>query len=196
MLGRMGFVTGPHVLVRQFNEKLWTLEEQVVYQGRDEIFAIPVGTRTDFASVPRVFAWLVPDFGRYTVAAVLHDYLLAVAVPAGTVDPVDADGLFRRAMRELGVPFLLRWFMWGAVRWGSLTVAARRAGWLREAARTLLVTVVALPIVLVPAVAILLGLGVFTVFEAVTYLLLLGGRWARREPSGTELNPPRPSLTT
>jgi hypothetical protein len=192
----MAFLTGPHVLVRQSDEKWWTLAEEVVYQGRDQRFVVPPGTRTDFASVPRPFAWLVPRYGRFTAAAVLHDHLLSVELPAGTVDPVDADGLFRRAMRELGVPFLLRWFMWAAVRWGSLTVAARRGGWHRELARTLLVSVVALPVVLVPALAVLLGLALFAVFEALAYLLLLAARRLRPGRSRKQLNPPRPTITT
>ncbi len=58
-----------------------------------------------------MLAWLVPPYGLFTPAAVLHDHLWRVLVPAGGIDPVDADGLFRRAMHELGVPFLIRWFM-------------------------------------------------------------------------------------
>jgi Protein of unknown function (DUF1353) len=37
---------------------------------------------------------------------VLHDYLWSVAVPASVLTRADADGIFRRAMRELEVPFL------------------------------------------------------------------------------------------
>jgi hypothetical protein len=192
----MGFVTGPHVLVRQFDKKTWTLEEQVVYLGREDEFVIPVGTRTDFASVPRVFAWLVPPYGLFTAAAVLHDHLWSVAVPAGVIGPVDADGLFRRAMRELGVAFLIRWFMWGAVRWAALTVPARRRGWLGELPRLALVTLAALPVVAVPALTILLGLAVFAVLEQVVYLLLLLGRAVFPGRQRKQLNRPRPGLRT
>ncbi|WP_219415536.1 DUF1353 domain-containing protein [Pseudonocardia nigra] len=190
----MGFVTGPHVLVRQFDEKTWTLEEPVVYRGRTDEFVVPEGTRTDFASVPRVFAWLVPPYGLFTAAAVLHDHLWRVLVPAGVVTPVDADGLFRRAMRELGVPFLIRWFMWGAVRWAALAGPGRRRGWLGELPRLALVTLAALPVVTVPAVAIALGFAVFAVLEQVAYLLLLLVRTVR--PSDKQINRPRPDLRT
>lgn len=187
----MGF-RSPHVLVRQQDDTHWVLEEDLVYRGRDEEFVVPRGTRTDFASVPRVFAWLVPKYGRYTAAAVLHDRLCATEVPAGDVTPIDADGLFRRSMRELGVPFLRRWLMWAAVRWGALTVADRRRGWLRELPRTLLVTAVALPVVALPAVTILAALLVFALFEAVAYVLLrlAGTRAAPVDRPRKEVNSP------
>jgi hypothetical protein len=191
----VAFLTGPHVLVRQFDEKSWTLDEEVVYQGKRDRFVIPAGTRTDFASVPRVFVWLVPPYGLFTAAAVLHDHLWSVRVPAGSIGPVDADGLFRRAMRELGVPFLVRWFMWGAVRWAALSDPVRRAGWLRELPRVALVTLAALPVVTVPALAILLGFAVFALAEQAAFLVLLLGRAVR--PGGTKkINRPRPGLRT
>jgi Protein of unknown function (DUF1353) len=40
----------------------------------------------------------------------------SVAVPAGRISRIDADGIFRQSMRELGVPFLRRWIMWAAGR--------------------------------------------------------------------------------
>lgn len=191
----MSFVTGPRVLVRQVDERDWRLEEQVVYAGRDETFTVPVGTLTDFASVPRVFAWLVPSYGLFTAAAVLHDHLTRVEVPAGRIDPVDADGIFRRAMRELGVPFLLRWFMWAAVRIGALRSADLRPGWVRELPRVALVTVLALPVVAVPAVTITVGMGVFAVLEFAVYGLLLAGR-ALRMDGRREIVRPRPGMWT
>lgn len=36
---------------------------------------IPVGFITDFASVPFIFWWIFPPWGRYGKAAVLHDWL-------------------------------------------------------------------------------------------------------------------------
>ncbi|QJY45783.1 DUF1353 domain-containing protein [Pseudonocardia broussonetiae] len=191
----MTFLTGPRVLVRQADDEDWTLEEEVVYQGRTERFVVPVGTRTDFASVPRVFVWLVPKFGRYTAPAVLHDHLVRVERPAGRISAVDADGLFRRAMRELGVPFLLRWFMWAAVRLGSLTDRDGRVGWVRDLPAVLLVTVVALPVVALPAVAIVVGLLVFTALEFLVWPFLLLGRRMRPD-SDKAVNRPDPGFST
>ncbi|HVL90877.1 MAG TPA: DUF1353 domain-containing protein, partial [Actinomycetota bacterium] len=61
---------------------------------------------------------MLPRSGRYTKAAVLHDHLWRT--PIDGVSFGDADGIFRRCMRELGVPFLRRWLMWAAVRLNSL----------------------------------------------------------------------------
>lgn len=190
----MTFVNGPKILVRQATEEDWTLEEEVVYQGRVDRFVVPKGTLTDFASVPRVFAWLVPSYGVFTAAAVLHDHLVRVERPAGRISAVDADGLFRRAMRELGVPFLVRWFMWAAVRLGSLTDADGRPGWVRDLPRVALVTLLALPVVLLPTLAIVVGLAVFAVLEYAAYGLLLVAR--RIRPSDRQVNRPHPDLTT
>jgi len=191
----MTFRNGPRVLVRQATPQDWTLEEELVYQGRTEEFVVPRGTLTDFASVPRVFVWLVPKFGRYTAAAVLHDHLVRVERPAGRISAVDADGLFRRAMRELGVPFLLRWFMWAAVRLGSLTDRDGRPGWLRDLPAVLAVTLVALPVVALPAVAVVVGLVLFAALEFLIWPLLLVGRLLR--PGGDRaVNRPEPGFRT
>ena len=190
----MTFVNGSRVLVRQATEEDWTLEEEVVYEGRTQTFVVPRGTLTDFASVPRVFAWLVPKYGLFTAAAVLHDHLVRVERPAGRVSAVDADGLFRRAMRELGVPFLMRWFMWTAVRLGSLTDAEGRPGWIRDLPAVALVTLLALPVILLPTLAIVVGLAVFLVLEYAVWVALLTAR--RFRPSDREVNRPRPDLTT
>lgn len=190
----MTFVNGPRVLVRQVDDTEWVLEEEVVYAGRTDVFVVPVGARTDFASVPRVFAWLVPRYGRYTPAAVLHDHLVRTERPAGRVGARDADRLFVRAMRELGVPFLLRWFMWAAVRLGSLTDRGGRAGWLRDLPAVLAVVLAALPVVALPALAVLVGLAVFAVLEFVVYGVLLAVRAVR--PTDRAVNPPRPGLRT
>jgi hypothetical protein len=191
----MTFLHGPRVLVRQATEEDWSLEEELVYQGRTERFVVPRGTLTDFASVPRVFAWLVPKYGLFTAAAVLHDHLVRVERPAGRISAVDADGLFRRAMRELGVPFLVRWFMWAAVRIGSLTDPEGRPGWLRDLPRVLLVTIAALPVIALPSVAVLLGLAAFAGLEFVAYGVLLVGR-RMRSGSDKEINRPRPGFRT
>lgn len=107
------------LVAQQVGDVDWRLVEPLVYAGHTEEFVVPAGSETDFASVPDVFQWLIPRTGRYTKAAVLHDYLWrhldSVGIPRS-----DADGIFRRAMAELGVPFLRRWLMWAAVRATSL----------------------------------------------------------------------------
>ena len=143
---------------------------------------VPTGMRTDFASVPRAFVWFLPRYGRYTKAAILHDYLWRHRVADGTggVSRRDADGLFRRVMRELDVPFLRRWIMWAAVRWAALTKPDGREQWLLDAPRVLLVTLVALPFVLPPAILVLLGLAGFYLAELIAAGALTIGRAVKR----------------
>lgn len=40
-----------------------------------EFISVPKGYRTDLASVPRIFWSIIPPFGNYSKAAVVHDYL-------------------------------------------------------------------------------------------------------------------------
>ena len=51
------------------------------------IVVVPAGFATDFASVPRAFWRLLPPFGEYMLAAVVHDYLYAVGARGATVGP-------------------------------------------------------------------------------------------------------------
>jgi len=148
----------------------WTLVEPFRYHGNDETFDVPAGFTTDFASVPRIFVWLLPRYGRWTQAAVLHDYLWSVA-DDGELSKFDADGLFLRALRELEVPFLRRWIMWAAVRW-----AAGPRTWFERGPvpvlKMLAVSIPTLAVVAVPALVILVALLVGAVCEFVLYGIL------------------------
>lgn len=176
----LGFPPGSTVDVRQVDDVEWETLRTLTYHATTEIFEVPAQERTDFASVPRVFVWFVPRYGRYTKAAILHDYLCSVAVPAGRISRIDADGIFRQAMRELGVSFLRRWIMWAAVRLGALTNPAGRKKWWREAWRVGLVSIVALPVVAPAATVIVMTLLVFYLVELLVWIPLKAGH-ARRE---------------
>ena len=172
------FIGDPKPVLRQVDEKNWETVETLTYQGTIDRFVVPKGMRTDFASVPRAFVWFLPRYGRYTRAAILHDYLWRHRV-GDSEQPVsrrDADGLFRRVMRELEVPLLRRWIMWGAVRWAALMKSDGRVGWLRDAPRVALVTIVALPFVLPPALLVLVALGAFFLLELMLVVSLKVGR--------------------
>lgn len=86
----------------------------------------------------------------------------------------DADGVFRRAMRDLGVPFLRRWIMWSAVRWASLKnrAAWSESGLLLDLPRMLFFSLVAAPIVVPPAVLILVALVAWLVVESLFWVPL------------------------
>lgn len=123
------------------------------FRGRVGRLLVPASAEqpfeTDLASVPRLLTWLVPRYGTYTKAAVLHDYLCqnvgkdtieVLPTQTATVErtaepgerdliPVadrsDADEVFRLVMTELGVPWLRRWLMWSAVSWATLATSLR-----------------------------------------------------------------------
>ena len=130
--------------------------------GRAVMIVVPF--RTDLASVPRFLSWLFPRYGKYTKAAVIHDYLcqsLDVLAPGSTsrpqLDPAaepltlrdrsDADSAFLQMMTELEVPWARRLLMYSAVSWATvLTVlTAKRATariWLGRIMAALLVVAI------------------------------------------------------
>jgi hypothetical protein len=157
----------PELVVRRVDAATWAVVDPLVYRGNRDRFVVPAGFRTDFATVPRLVSWLVPRFGAYTLAAILHDWLCSEGIRSGVVTSREADGIFRRVMRESGVPVLRRWLMWAGVRWGALTSALRRPGWVRSAPGVLAISVVAAPVVVPPAVVIVPGLLVYALAEEV-----------------------------
>lgn len=149
--------TGRPLVVAAVDDRTWELVEPLVYHGRDDVLVIPAGFRTDFATVPRILQWIVPRTGRYSAATVVHDWL----IESRTVPRRDADGVFRRVLRELGVPVLLRWLMFAAVRFG-----ARELDW-----RAVGVGLAALPVLGPPTLLAALALGVYTAAEWVAGLI-------------------------
>jgi len=190
----MPFPDDSKVDVNQFDDDNWRLLRDLDYQGKIDSFRAPAGMLTDFASVPRVFVWFLPRYGRYTKAAILHDYLWRELASRDEMSWIDADATFRRANRELGVPFLRRWILWAAVRYGALVKKGGTKHWWREAPRVLLVSVVAIPIVLPPAAVILVALVLFFLVEMVLYGVLRVAEQIRAvigRPTGKTVNMPR-----
>jgi hypothetical protein len=190
----MPFQRDSRVDVQQIDDREWRLLRELRYDGKTQSFTVPEGSSTDFASVPRAFVWFLPKYGRYTKAAILHDHLWRVAVPAGELSLPDADGIFRRAMRELEVPFLRRWFMWAAVRIGALAKPAGRTAWLRESWLVFPLALLALPLIVLPGAIILVALGLFFVVEYLVYLPLRLSRGVRRRRGGSPKAVNAPSL--
>src|SRR5215470_2753011 len=169
----MPFVT-PAATVREHSDSLWEVMEPIEYRGREETFVVRQGFLTDFASVPRIFTWLLPRYGRYTRPAILHDYLCDLA-RTGAIDRADADGIFRRAMRELGVPFLKRWLMWTAVRAGGVKEFGARQLLRPRPSSLAALLLLAIPGVLylaLPAIMIVIALVLFFLVEGMIYLVL------------------------
>ena len=109
----------------------WRLLDPLVFEGRDDFFVMRKGFKTDFASIPRPVRWLFDTAGTNSEPGVLHDAVWRESKrddgKQPRVDPWDADGLFRRALRESGATAITRALMWIAVR-----AAAIAAGRLRS----------------------------------------------------------------
>jgi Protein of unknown function (DUF1353) len=165
-----------------------------VRQGKHDVFCVPVGERTDFASVPRVFVCFLPRYGRYTKAAILHDYLWSVKISAGDISRLNADGIFRQAMRDLGVPFLAAGSC-GQRSGGALAKPDGRKDWLKEAWCVLLITLLTVPIVGSAAIVILIALFAFYLVELVVWLplkLVHRVKTSRGQPAKAVNAPPLP----
>lgn len=102
----------------------WTLHESFTYDflksGINCVITVPMGFKTDFASIPRIFWTILHPTGKGRGAAVIHDYLYSVR---GLYDPSTApltrkesDRLFLAALKELDVSWVKRFTMWRAVR--------------------------------------------------------------------------------
>ncbi|HET6836253.1 MAG TPA: DUF1353 domain-containing protein [Acidimicrobiales bacterium] len=79
---------------------------------------------TDLASIPWMFAWLVPGLGTHLPAVLLHDGLVVGRGQPPThigpeVNRVEADRILRDAMASLGTPRLRRWLMWTGVTFAT-----------------------------------------------------------------------------
>ena len=156
----------------------WRLTRPLIWTGtQGDTFVVPTGFVTDFASVPRFLHWVISPYGAYTRAAVLHDWLLVSLaawwkerdaddpVMAASLPPAnsrDADGIFRRVMQDLGVPWAKRWTMWTAVRWASLFNARRSygRGFLADAPKVIAMSALAVVPMLAGVAGVLISLGI------------------------------------
>lgn len=194
----MGFPKDAVVNVEQMDDKNWKLRRTLEYEATGRTFVAEVDMETDFASVPRVFVWLLPRYGRYTKAAIIHDYLWREGVKKREITLREADALFRNAMSELKVPFLRRWVMWAAVRWGALKKGGPVLDWLTDFPLVLLFTVLVLPVVGPAALLVQVSLLAFFVLDVIVWLVLKA--WATITHSFFPSRAPmvsvnRPSLT-
>ena len=104
------------------------------YPPTGEVFLVPSGYETDFASIPGAARGIINPFGDHAEAAVIHDWLYAV----GESDSrPSADGIFRYAMKEQGVNIVRRNAMHRAVRMGGNTAYGREEEWRFRDPRTL-----------------------------------------------------------
>lgn len=109
----------------------FTVYEPLVYDSDvlKRLLTVPAGFKTDLASIPRILWNILPPFGKYDAAAVLHDLLYQ----HGGVTRDQADNVLYEAMHVSGVNFWQRWTIFRGVRFGGWMVwnryrAADRTG--------------------------------------------------------------------
>ena len=99
----------------------WVVAKDLVYvaalPGVNLHIVVPIGFKTDLASIPRPLWFIVPPDGSYTPAAVVHDYLYRT----GLTDRATADLIFLEAMKHCGT--------WKIVR-GAIYATVRAFGWM------------------------------------------------------------------
>jgi Protein of unknown function (DUF1353) len=124
----MSAFTGPLTLTHlDADWRRWRLESKLRFTTGDSesglVIDVPIGFVTDGASVPRPLWALLPAWGRYSRAVVVHDYLCRLikdGTPHQTApDRKTADAIFYEAMVVCGVNRVVRWVMWAAVRVAS-----------------------------------------------------------------------------
>jgi hypothetical protein len=115
----------------------YALQAPFIYQsdlaGKIEV---PSGFLTDLASIPKLFWNILPPFGRYSAAAVVHDYLYFFQLTTKEV----ADSVLREAMVLLGCDALTVDIIYNAVEKFSLPAwqndtALRLSGYTKMAGR-------------------------------------------------------------
>jgi hypothetical protein len=97
--------------------RVFELTARYRYRSSRGEIAVPVGFKTDGATVPRAFWSVFSPIGDYLGAAVVHDFLYS---PHNTrFTRLQSDRLFKEAMFNLGVYWLTRGLIYRAVRIGG-----------------------------------------------------------------------------
>lgn len=96
--------------------KTWFTRREFGYdvraEGSGDTIEVPVTFMTDFASVPRPLWVILPRWGKYGNAAVIHDYCYW----AQKRSRKESDAIFLEAMGVLEVSPVVKYLMYWAVR--------------------------------------------------------------------------------
>jgi hypothetical protein len=109
--------------------KTWIIRKKFGYdigrEGGTEFVGVPVGFMTDFASVPRLLWSVIPRWGTYGNAAVIHDYCYWTRqvsvrrkrkIILKSISRKRADEIFFEGMGVLRAAFYYRYPIYWAVR--------------------------------------------------------------------------------
>ena len=112
----MSSFTNPLVVSPLSDGKKWCLvvpfEYHVGELGSGEVIEVAKFFITDFASIPRLFWSILPPWGRYGKATIIHDYCYKTR----QYDRLRCDEIFLEAMEVLGVKPWKRRVIYRAVR--------------------------------------------------------------------------------
>lgn len=96
--------------------KTWVIVRNFGYdvgaENSGDHIGVAIRFQTDFASIPRLFWVILPKWGRYGNATVVHDWLYWTQ----TRPRREADAILLEAMGVLGVTPLVKYAMYWAVR--------------------------------------------------------------------------------
>lgn len=114
----MSVFTDPLIVCPLKDGKSWALISHFHYdvgeENSGERISVEPGFVTDFASVPKLFWWFFPSWGRYGNAAVIHDWLYWTQFKQ--YPRKRADDIFLEGMECLEVGWLTRNALYYAVR--------------------------------------------------------------------------------
>ncbi len=115
----MSLFTKPLVVTPYPDGKTWCLTAEFGFtissENSGNTVVVPKGFTTDFASVPSLLWFVLPKWGKYGNAAVIHDYLYYDQ----STTRCKADKIFLEGMIVLEVPFWQRFFLYTGVRIGG-----------------------------------------------------------------------------
>jgi hypothetical protein len=109
-------VVRPYPSTAQCDGRNWVLMQDLIFSSTilGQII-VPKGFISDFASTPQALWCDLPPTGKYTPAAVVHDFLYAT----GTGTREQADNVLREAMQDLGVDWRRAELIFDGVRIGG-----------------------------------------------------------------------------
>lgn len=107
------------ILSWRAKERAWVVEAPftAIWQGRS--VKVPMGFRTDLASVPQLLRSLIPQVGRHIQPAIVHDILYRHPWVREGITRSMADQMFLDGMETVGVGWFRRWSMYSGVRAGG-----------------------------------------------------------------------------
>ena len=103
------------------NQKIYEVNLKCVFKitHKESSFTrtveVPSKFETDFASVPQIFHSLIGNVGKWSIAALLHDYIYSKQYE-GNISRQQADDIFYALMIQCHVAKPTAYIMWACVR--------------------------------------------------------------------------------